>query len=70
MGKATIKEVDLGNGMAKVLMKPKDGIFYKVLSEICDLEVNSESDLLGINTLKHKCIRLLHYYQQQQKKKK
>ena len=32
----------------KYLMKPKDGIFYKVLSEICDLEVNSESDLLGI----------------------
>jgi stage IV sporulation protein A len=29
-------------------MKPREGIFYKVLSEICDLEVNSESDLLGI----------------------
>lgn len=48
MGIATIKEVDLGNGIAKILMKPKDGVFYKVLSEICNIEVNSESDLLGI----------------------
>lgn len=48
MGSATIKEVDMGNGMAKVLMRPKDNIFYKVLSEICDLEVKCESDLLGI----------------------
>ena len=48
MGTAAIKEVDLGSGMAKVLMRPKDGIFYKVLSEICDLEVKCESDLLGI----------------------
>lgn len=45
---ATIKEVDLGNGTAKIVMKPKDGIFYKVLSEICNIEVTSESDLLGI----------------------
>lgn len=48
MGIATIKEVDLGNGIVKILMKPKDGVFYKVLSEICNIEVNSESDLLGI----------------------
>ena len=48
MGSAAIKEVDLGSGMAKVLMRPKDGIFYRVLSEICNLEVKSESDLLGI----------------------
>ncbi|GAA0077991.1 stage IV sporulation protein A [Clostridium sp. CTA-5] len=48
IGVASIKEIDLGDGTADILMKPKDGIFYKVLSEICDLEVNSESDLLGI----------------------
>ncbi|AOR23216.1 stage IV sporulation protein A [Clostridium taeniosporum] len=48
MGTTSIKEVDLGNGTANILMKPKDGIFYKILSEICDLEVNSESDLLSI----------------------
>lgn len=54
MGTAAVKEVDLGKGMAKVFMKPKDGIFYKILSEICNLEVNSESDLLGIiNDLTH-----------------
>ena len=48
LGTATIKEVDLGSGVAKVVMKPKNGIFYKVLSEICNIEVGSESDLLGI----------------------
>lgn len=48
MGTTSIKEVDLGNGTANILMKPKEGIFYKILSEICDLEVNSESDLLSI----------------------
>ncbi|ACD52512.1 stage IV sporulation protein A [Clostridium botulinum] len=48
MGTTSIKEVDLGNGTANILMKPKDGVFYKILSEICDLEVNSESDLLSI----------------------
>ena len=48
LGAATIKEVDLGSGTAQIVMKPKDGIFYRVLSEICNIEVNSESNLLGI----------------------
>ena len=48
LGTAVVKEVDLGNGIAQVLMKPKDGIFYKILSEICNLEVSCESDLLSI----------------------
>ncbi|MGL4570943.1 MAG: stage IV sporulation protein A [Clostridium sp.] len=48
LGEAFIKEIDLGIGTANVIMKPKDGIFYKVLSEICELDVNSENDLLSI----------------------
>ena len=32
--------VDLGLGKATISMKPKDGIFYNILSEICDLDVN------------------------------
>ncbi|WP_300383136.1 stage IV sporulation protein A [Clostridium sp.] len=40
--------VNLGEGKATITMKPKDGIFYNILSEICDLEVESESDLLSL----------------------
>ncbi|MBM7835101.1 stage IV sporulation protein A [Clostridium sardiniense] len=48
LGEAFIKEIDLGIGTARVIMKPKDGIFYKVLSEICELDVTSENDLMSI----------------------
>lgn len=43
-----INSVKLGEGKASILMKPKDGIFYNILSEICDLDVESESDLLSL----------------------
>ncbi|MGL5380473.1 stage IV sporulation protein A [Clostridium sp.] len=46
LGATDLTEVNLGEGTARLLMKPKDGIFYKILSEICDLDVESESDLL------------------------
>lgn len=46
LAKPDLEEVSLGNGTATLQMRPKDGIFYKVLSEICDLDVESESDLL------------------------
>ncbi|MGL4847963.1 MAG: stage IV sporulation protein A [Clostridium sp.] len=48
LGETLIKEIDLGVGTANVVMKPKDGIFYKVLSEMCELEVDSETNLLSI----------------------
>ncbi|MGL5416610.1 MAG: stage IV sporulation protein A [Clostridium sp.] len=48
LGETSIKEIDLGVGTANVVMKPKDGIFYKVLSEMCELEVDSETNLLSI----------------------
>ena len=48
LGSSKLMEIDLGVGTGRILMKPKDGIFYKVLSEICDLDVSSESDLLSL----------------------
>ncbi|GAB6169990.1 stage IV sporulation protein A [Clostridium carnis] len=48
LGATDISEVSLGEGVATISMKPKDGIFYKILSEICDLDVESESDLLSL----------------------
>ncbi|MGL4875691.1 MAG: stage IV sporulation protein A [Clostridium sp.] len=48
LGETLVKEIDLGVGTANVIMKPKDGIFYRVLSEMCELEVDSETNLLSI----------------------
>lgn len=48
LGGMEIFEVSLGEGTAKLNMKPKDGVFYKILSEICDLDMESESDLLSL----------------------
>ena len=48
LGTSILSEMDLGVGIGRVVLKPEDGVFYKVLSEICDLNVSSESDLLAI----------------------
>ena len=40
--------MNLGKGIGRITLKPEDGIFYKVLSEICNLNVTCESDLLSI----------------------
>ena len=48
LGTSKLIQMDLGIGIGRVILKPKDGIFYKVLSEICDLNVFSESDLLSL----------------------
>ena len=48
LGTSLLIEMDLGVGTGRILLKPQDGIFYKVLSEICDLDVVSESDLLSL----------------------
>lgn len=48
LGTSLLVEMDLGIGTGRILLKPQDGIFYKVLSEICDLDVVSESDLLSL----------------------
>lgn len=43
-----ISEMNLGDGTARVCMKPKDGIFYKILSEMCDTDIQSESHLIDL----------------------
>ena len=48
LGATDLNEVNLGDGTARLIMKPKEGIFYKILSEICDLDVASESELLSL----------------------
>lgn len=54
LGASSLLEMDLGVGTARVSIKPKDGVFYNVLSEICDFDIASESELLArIKELDH-----------------
>lgn len=48
IGITQLVEMDLGIGIGRISIKPEDGIFYNVLSEICNLDVGNESDLLSI----------------------
>ena len=48
MGASELEKISLGNGKAKMLLKPSEDIFYKVLSEDCDVEIASESDLIAL----------------------
>lgn len=48
VGTSSILQMDLGKGVGRVLIKPEDGVFYNILSEICDLDVTSESELLSL----------------------
>ncbi|AWZ48732.1 stage IV sporulation protein A [Hathewaya limosa] len=43
-----LKEVNMGDGTATMVLNPKGDLFYKVLSEVGQCEINGESDLLGI----------------------
>jgi stage IV sporulation protein A len=42
-----IDEIDMGQGIARINLIPKKGLFYNVLSEMCDCEINDENDLMG-----------------------
>ena len=46
LGASALEQSNLGDGTAKMLLKPSEDIFYKVLSENCDVNVSSESDLI------------------------
>ena len=43
-----LKQIKLGEGTANILLKPSETIFYKVLSENCDVDIESESDLIAL----------------------
>lgn len=45
---ADLTEMNMGNGTAKVDLKPKKDLFYKILSEVCDTEIKGENELLTI----------------------
>lgn len=45
-----IKEMNMGNGTARISLNPNKKIFYKVLSEYCQSDILSENELL--NTIK------------------
>lgn len=48
LGTTEIYEMNLGDGTARIKMNPKHGIFYRILSEICDQDIASESELLTL----------------------
>ncbi|SUY47332.1 stage IV sporulation protein A [Clostridium putrefaciens] len=45
---ALIDEMDMGEGIARVTMNPKGGVFYQILSEICDSSIKGEDELLTV----------------------
>ena len=48
IGNCKIVQMNLGKGIGRVLIKPKDSVFYTILSEICNIDVTSESNLLSL----------------------
>ena len=48
LGHTDVDEMNMGEGTARVSMGPKSGIFYQILSEICNCSIRGENDLLSI----------------------
>jgi len=49
-----IKEINMGEGTARIDLNPKKSLYYKVLSEVCEEEIQGESDLISIVEKMHK----------------
>jgi stage IV sporulation protein A len=45
---ANLSEINMGNGTARVGLNPKNGLFYRVLSEVCGYDIKGENELLSI----------------------
>jgi stage IV sporulation protein A len=45
---ADLSEINMGNGTARVGLNPKNGLFYRVLSEVCGYDIKGENELLSI----------------------
>ncbi len=43
----TLSELRLGDGMTDYEIKPKEGLFYKVLSDECDEQINDDFELMN-----------------------
>ena len=48
LGETSITDMNMGEGVARISMNPKSGIYYQILSEICDCNIRGENDLLSI----------------------
>ena len=48
IGSSKVVQMNLGKGIGRILIKPEDSVFYTILSEICNIDVTSESDLLSL----------------------
>lgn len=46
LSSAKIKEINMGEGIANIEILPKQELFYKVLGEVCKVDIKNESDLL------------------------
>ena len=46
VGSCSIVQMELGKGTGRIVIKPEDGLFYTILSEVIDLDIASENDLL------------------------
>ncbi|OOB75787.1 stage IV sporulation protein A [Clostridium haemolyticum] len=43
-----LKEINMGEGNARILLNPRNELFYKVLSEVCSQNIAGENELLNI----------------------
>lgn len=48
VGDVTVSDMRLGDGIADIDMKTKDGLFYQVLGEFSGYKIDGESQLLGL----------------------
>ncbi len=53
LGSTDIAEMNMGEGTARVSLNPKPGIFYEILSEICNLKISGENELLSTMKILH-----------------
>lgn len=43
-----LNEINMGEGTARIELHPKQELFYKVLSEVCERSISGENELLSI----------------------
>ncbi|PIH02858.1 stage IV sporulation protein A [Clostridium combesii] len=43
-----LNEMNMGEGTARIALRPKEGLFYKIIGEVCNREIENENDLLKI----------------------
>ncbi len=48
IGESKVREINMGEGTARIDLTPKKDLYYKILSEVCEKEIEGESDLLNI----------------------